>query len=161
MKYGVIDRKIGRPGKVWEITICCYYINILVRHYGRLVLPWGMGQHEDIIPVTLINFLSVHKSNSLKLRSFPVKPLSQNDKDFSAPIVPFISLIGFIHSRNCSIFLQRFLIQPRIYFTRNGVDMKYRYLQFAKIWNTILRNAVNCCSARIPTLQSNCFQYTG
>ena len=110
-------------------------------------------------PVTLINFLSPYKSNSLKLRSFPPGSTISKWQRLLSPIVPFISLIGFIHSPNCSIFRQRFLIQPSVYFTR--VDMKYRYLQFAQIWNTILRNAVNCCSARIATLQSNCFQYPG
>ena len=158
------------------ITICCGCINILVRHYGRLVPPWGVGTTSGYYARTSdsyylsINFLlcqdqwlllpfSLHKSNSL--RSFPAAGEATISKwqRLLSPIVPFISLIGFIHSPNCSIFRQRFLIQPSVYFTR--VDMKYRYLQFAQIWNTILRNAVNCCSARIATLQSNCFQYPG
>ena len=123
-----------------------------------LFYPGEQGQHQDIMP-GLSSTSLCHKSNSFKLRSFPAGATISKWQRLLSPIVPFISLIGFIHSPNCSIFRQRFLIQPSVYFTR--IDMKYRYLQFAQIWNTILRNAVNCCSARIATLQSNCFQYPG
>ena len=90
--------------------ICCDCINILVRHYGRLVLPWGTeGQHQDIMVWTdqwLWLTFSLHINQILwNWDLFHRVPLSQNDKDFSAPLFLLSALLALY----CSIFLKRVL----------------------------------------------------
>ena len=111
------------------ITICCGCINILVRHYGRLVPPWGVGTTSGYYARTSdsyylsINFLltfyyaRTSDSNYLSLSinqilwdlsQQQVKPLSQNDKDFSAPLFLLSALLVLFTLRIVPFFAKDF-----------------------------------------------------